>query len=75
MVQTPITIDKDSDHGHIQISTEGIGIKSRNDKILVMSRNGDIWITAIDYDGKSAAVNIDRDTLRELMHEVETHIL
>lgn len=75
MTTAPIMINRDVDHDHIQVSTAGIGKASRNDKILITSRNGDIWVTAIDYDGKSAAVNIDADALSELIHSVRMNIL
>ena len=75
MTSAPIMINRDSEHDHIQISTAGIGKASRNDKILITSRNGDIWITAIDYDGKSVAVPIDHDALSELMHQTRMNIM
>ena len=78
MTAQPITVNIDTENeycDHIQISTAGIGIKSRNDKILVTAHGDGIWITAIDYDGKSSAVEIDDATLSELIKKVQKHIL
>jgi len=78
MTTRPVNIDIDIDnphYDHIQISTAGIGKASRNDKVMITSIAGDIWITAIDYDGKSSAVEIDNDTLSELIAKVQEHIL